>query len=190
MTVICLVRHGETDWNSVGRLQGREDIPLNEKGKKQANDCGLHLSKKEWDVIISSPLKRAKETAKIINIHTKILIEIEMREFVERDFGKASGLTVEERTKLYPNQKYEGQEEKEILIQRIITGLEKIQTCYKDRNIIVVAHGAVINAILAYLSKGEIGSGKTVLRNACISHIYNKENQWNIHTYNQISHLS
>ena len=54
-----------------------------------------------------------------------------MKEFVERDFGKASGLTVEERTKLYPNRKYEDQEEKEIFTQRIINGLEKFNDVIK-----------------------------------------------------------
>ena len=56
---------------------------------------------------------------------------------MERDFGKASGLTVEERTKLYPNQKYEGQEEKEILIQRIITGLEKFKHVIKIETLLL-----------------------------------------------------
>ena len=52
---ICLIRHGETDWNVIGRLQGREDIPLNENGKIQARQCGLSLKSMNWTAIITSP---------------------------------------------------------------------------------------------------------------------------------------
>ena len=61
MTEICLVRHGQTDWNFQEIIQGREDIPLNEVGKKQASRAAA-LQEETWDIIISSPLIRAQET--------------------------------------------------------------------------------------------------------------------------------
>ena len=64
MTEICLVRHGQTDWNFQEIIQGREDIPLNEVGKKQASQSAAALQAEAWDIIISSPLIRAQETAK------------------------------------------------------------------------------------------------------------------------------
>ena len=66
MTEICLVRHGQTDWNFQEIIQGREDIPLNEVGKKQASQSAAALQAESWDIIISSPLIRAQETAKEI----------------------------------------------------------------------------------------------------------------------------
>ncbi len=49
-TVICIVRHGETDWNAQGRLQGREDIELNDAGRQQALKIAAYLSGEHWDV--------------------------------------------------------------------------------------------------------------------------------------------
>lgn len=84
ITTICLVRHGQTDWNALGKLQGQTDIPLNELGKIQARQCGEFLSKEaSWDVIISSPLKRARETADIISQYIEVPV-IEKMEFIER----------------------------------------------------------------------------------------------------------
>ena len=61
MTEICLVRHGQTDWNFQEIIQGREDIPLNEVGKKQASQSAAALQAEAWDIIISSPLIRAQK---------------------------------------------------------------------------------------------------------------------------------
>ncbi|MGG0720222.1 histidine phosphatase family protein [Robertmurraya massiliosenegalensis] len=61
---------------------------------------------------------------------------------------------------------------------------------YKNKRVIVVAHGAVINAILAELSDGEVGSGKTKLVNACIINITFSQGEWNIKNFNQIAYLS
>lgn len=69
-------------------------------------------------------------------------------------------------------------------------GLEKIIQSYKCRRVILVAHGAVINAILAQLSNGKVGSGKTKLINACISNIDFSQDTWNIRDFNQVTHLS
>ena len=63
---ICIVRHGETDWNLDGRIQGQMDIPLNSNGRIQAELCATAINFEKWDVIVSSTLKRAKETAEII----------------------------------------------------------------------------------------------------------------------------
>ncbi len=65
MTNVYFLRHGETDWNLEGRTQGRTDIPLNRNGELQAKESGEALKYKEIDVIITSPLKRAKKLLKL-----------------------------------------------------------------------------------------------------------------------------
>lgn len=189
MSQICLVRHGETDWNAMGKIQGRTDIPLNATGKQQARECGQCLASSHWDRIVTSPLKRAKQTAEIINQSLQLPME-EMEEFVERAYGDAEGMTREERLESFPDGHIPNQEDRPSLNKRIMKGIQQIHEKYPDQKIILVAHGGVINAILATLSNGEIGSGKTRLMNGCISNLFFRENQWQIQDYNCITHLS
>ncbi|SER75313.1 uncharacterized phosphatase [Gracilibacillus ureilyticus] len=189
MTTVCFVRHGETDWNASGRIQGATDIPLNENGKRQARECRDHLRKDHWGVLISSPLQRAKKTAEIINEALQLPL-VTMDDFVERSFGKAEGLTVEQRKQQYPDGNYPEQETREELSKRVILGMEKLQQKYPGKKILLVAHGAVINAILSIFSDGEIGAGRTLLMNACLNNLVFAEEKWKIHNYNVIDHLS
>ena len=64
---LYVVRHGQTKWNVLKKMQGSADIPLNECGKKQAYQTKLNLENINFDIIICSPLIRAKQTAEIIN---------------------------------------------------------------------------------------------------------------------------
>jgi len=189
ITTICLVRHGETDWNACGRLQGKTDIPLNENGRMQANQCGTYLAKSDWDVIISSPLKRAVETANIIGSYILQPIILTMVEFIERDYGDAEGMTFAEKRIAYPDKQYPNKEKRHLFDNRIMNGLCKIQEDYPNKRVILVAHGAVIKALLNSLSSGTIESNQTRLHNACLSKIEFQLNSWNIHEYNQTAHL-
>lgn len=187
--MICLIRHGETDWNLQGRIQGKTDIPLNSTGIRQAEECSDYLKDRSFDVFISSPLIRARKTAEIINRHHQLPI-IEMEEFKERSFGEAEGLTVEERERRYPDGSYTGQEELEAFRKRVMHAISKVNQQFAGKKVIVVAHGAVIGMILSTLSNGEIGTGKTKLINACINNIEFTEEEWKVHNYNQITHLT
>ena len=189
MTSICLVRHGETDWNKQGRLQGKTDIPLNSHGRQQAKECQQYLKGTEWDVLITSPLSRAKKTAEIINEELQLPL-VEMEEFIERTFGEAEGMTAEERRTAFADTDYPGKETIEALNQRVLAGIEKIKETYPQKKVLLVAHGAVIGAILSYFSYGETDAGKEKLLNACISNIDYQQERWNIRDYNQVSHLS
>ncbi|MDF2556532.1 MAG: yhfR [Bacillales bacterium] len=183
---ICLVRHGETDWNLQNILQGSSDIPLNNTGKMQAQKSSDVLKDIHWDIIISSPLKRARETANIINLKLNLPI-IEMDEFKERNYGKAEGLPLKEYNKMLPN--IPGLESHESVTKRITKGIEIIQKDFPNKNVLIVAHGAVINSILAKVSGGRIGTRKTRLENACISNIHFKNDSWSVIDYNQNAHL-
>lgn len=189
MTRICIVRHGETDWNRTGKIQGKTDIELNETGIQQAKECSQYLSQYDWDVIISSPLSRAARTAEIINKKLNLPL-IKMEEFVERDFGTAEGLSKEERVAKYPDKKYPGQETRESVVHRVTKGLEWILQEYPEQRVIVVAHGAVINIILAIFSNHELGSGKTRLVNAGLSEIEYINGRWQVNYANESGHLS
>nr|WP_249305893.1 histidine phosphatase family protein [Lederbergia citrea] len=184
-----MIRHGETDWNALGKIQGKTDIPLNKNGIQQAQECREFLKDSKWDVIITSPLKRAKQTAEIINEGLNVPL-IEMDNFSERYFGDAEGMTLEERLSAYPDKKYPNQEDRLALNKRVMAGLNKINDKYRNSKVLLVAHGAVINSILATLSNGDIGSGKTTLINACISNIHFHEEKWSVAEFNQVSHLS
>ena len=89
------LRHGQTDWNVEGRFQGHTDIPLNELGLAQAHDAARILARCPVDLIIASPLIRARRTAEIVSEHLgkPLLFDDELK---ERHFGRFEGLIVNE----------------------------------------------------------------------------------------------
>lgn len=90
-TVIAWVRHGETEWNRLRKIQGQTDIPLNETGKQQAALAADRLVHETWDGIYASDLARARQTAEIISdrLGVKILgLDARLR---ERGFGSLEG---------------------------------------------------------------------------------------------------
>ncbi|MGM0847059.1 MAG: histidine phosphatase family protein [Bacillota bacterium] len=189
MTRICIVRHGQTDWNKERRLQGRTDIELNKEGERQAALARNFLKDGEWDAVITSPLLRAKRTAEIINEELKLPL-VEMQEFVERHFGESEGVLIEESRAGYLNEGSPGQESREKVAARALKGIKEIQTRFPDGNVLLVAHGALIGILLAHLSPEEFVYGETRLVNACINTIHFQENHWKLIEYNQIEHLS
>ncbi|KIL17967.1 histidine phosphatase family protein [Bacillus sp. FSL K6-3312] len=189
MTTICLVRHGETDWNAAKRIQGRTDIPLNDTGKWQAEQTGLYLKNARWDVVISSPLTRAKETAHLILKHVDAPLVI-MDDFIERDYGDAEGMSFEERQKLFPDKQYPNMEPLETIQDRMVEGIEKVRAAYPNQQVLVVAHGAAIHALLTTLADEHLGLENTRLVNACLNYVEWKDGKWKVLDYNVVSHLT
>ncbi|MCY1116855.1 histidine phosphatase family protein [Bacillus safensis] len=189
MTTICLVRHGETDWNAAKRIQGRTDIPLNDTGKWQAEQTGLYLKDVHWDVVISSPLTRAKETAHLIlnYVHAPLVI---MDDFIERDYGDAEGMSFEERQKLFPDKQYPNMEPLETIQNRMLEGIEKVRAAYPDQHVLIVAHGAAIHALLTTLADEHMGLQNTRLVNACLNYVEWTDGKWKVRDYNVVSHLT
>lgn len=106
MPVLYYVRHGETDFNRQGRLQGRRDTPLNARGRQQAAECGVLLRdlfardhRKAQDFkYVSSPLERARETMEILRAALGLQVhdyEIDAR-LIEIAYGEWEGLTLQE----------------------------------------------------------------------------------------------
>jgi uncharacterized phosphatase len=182
---IAIVRHGETDWNKTGRLQGREDIPLNETGIGQIEAAAVYLQQSSWDEIVTSPLSRAKKSAEIIAGKTGVKTIREEPGFLERDMGEVSGMTMEERKAAFPKGGFGGMEAPELLQDRVVGALLKYTKEFNGKNFIVVSHGAAINALLAYLSGGELGPGKTMLKNACITLLEYQDEEFHLLFYNK-----
>src|SRR3954452_24611267 len=95
-TTLLLVRHGETDWNAEGRLQGHTDRPLNEYGRRQAKELAARLAGGHVDAIYASDLSRARETAEIVGerLGLTVVIDPDLR---ETNWGTWEGLTGDER---------------------------------------------------------------------------------------------
>jgi len=98
---IYLIRHGQTDWNIQGRIQGSHDIPLNEAGQRQAEQVAKGMDSRRVSRVFSSTLTRAVETAEKIGSRQKAEI-CSMPQLIEVEFGKWEGMTWEEIMEAYP----------------------------------------------------------------------------------------
>ena len=85
----ALIRHGQTDWNAQRRLQGRTDIPLNDTGRAQAEAAATRIDRAEWDLVVSSSLGRARETAAILATRLDLPVAGAYDVLVEQDFCAA-----------------------------------------------------------------------------------------------------
>ncbi|PFK40344.1 phosphoglycerate mutase [Bacillus cereus] len=188
MTEICLVRHGQTDWNFQEIIQGREDIPLNEVGKKQASQSAATLKLETWDVMISSPLSRAQETAQAIAGAVGIQSILLDERFVERNFGEASGKPIPTVRELIAEGNVEGMETDEEIVNRCFSALKDVAQTHEGKRIIIVAHSHAIKAILHAILPNEI-TFKTPLKNACISYVKVENGNWDVLRYNIAEHI-
>jgi len=155
ITTICLIRHGQTDWNKQGLVQGTTNNQLNEIGIKQANDAADFLLENDptWDVILSSPLSRAYDTAVIIakklNLSQKIKTD---PIFIERQFGIAEGKVLDKAMyKEILEERVEGLESLHNLQQRGLSALMAVAKAYPGKKIIITTHSQFIKGVLSAL---------------------------------------
>ena len=162
---IFVVRHGQTEWNVMKKMQGSADIELNEKGLSQASDTADMLRDLTFDAIFCSPLKRAKQTAEIINDDRGLNIVFDER-LRERNYGEFEGtnkssFNYNEFWSYQKNMKYEKAENVQDFFERIYDFLDDITSKEYD-NILIVCHAGVEKAIECYfnglMSDDKIGS--------------------------------
>lgn len=151
MLKIFLARHGQDTDNESSILNGRRDTKLTELGRKQASEAADKLIDKDIEIVYSSPLKRAYETASIIAKRIGVNDVVEIDDLVERDFGVLTGKSISEITH-YANNilktdkvnyflDAEGAEDFPTLLEREKKLLNKIFEKHKEGNILLVTHG-------------------------------------------------
>jgi uncharacterized phosphatase len=162
---ILITRHGQTDWNTLGKLQGQTDIELNEVGINQAKETAKLIENEQIDLIITSPLNRARKTAELINKNINAPI-IEDARLMERRYGKLEGFTKERREKLKEenpeidflwnynkNVDFKNVETMHDFCKRIYEFLNETVKKYEDKKVLLVTHGGVSVPIQYYFMK-------------------------------------
>lgn len=171
--MIYITRHGQTNWNVLKKVMGRCNEPLNEIGKSQAKEVSKKLKDTHIDLIISSPLARAKETALEINKNKNVDIIYDDR-IIERDFGEFEGLETKEFDfsgywNYYKNEKYQRAENIKSFFERVYNFLDDIKEKYPNKNILIVAHGGISIPVDCYfknaIPKGSLVDAGLVLGN-------------------------
>ena len=191
MTIIGFVRHGITEWNERGVIQGRSNIPLNERGKQQAQALGERLAQEgNWDIIISSDMMRAEETANIISANlglNNVILDERIREI---DCGQLEGTNEEMRVNKWGAdwRKLDlGMESFENVAGRGSDFLMDISERYKGKRILIVSHGAIIGLTLRKLLPNVIP--KDNLNNTSITIIRQTGEEWKCTLFNCTKHL-
>ena len=165
--ILYLIRHGETDWNREVRLQGRVDIPLNEKGRRLAEITSKGLQDVSFDVAFTSPLQRAKETAQII-IRDRDIELIQEELLMEISFGKYEGYCYSKENYNIPDpefvrfftepEKYQPPEGAESFCdvdKRAQAFWQKMleDKKYQESTILVSTHGAMLRGLLRIIKQ-------------------------------------
>ena len=178
-TVLGLLRHGQTDWNIDLRLQGTTDIAMNQIGIEQIQTASKHLTQ-GWDVVLSSPLGRARQSAEIVAAQIGISeIAIEPL-LLERAFGIGEGLTYAEWGEKFSKlDDIPGAESKASVEQRARKLLTHIESNYAGARVLAVSHGALIRFVLSEVSAGAIPPAGERLQNASL-HLLHHRGSWEL----------
>jgi probable phosphoglycerate mutase len=141
MTILLLVRHGETDWNADGRLQGQTDRPLSDFGRRQARQLAEELAEEPLEALYASDLVRARETAEIVGrrIGLPTLLDPELR---EKNWGTWEGLTAVERDRV----EFVGESTEEHQ-ERMLRALRRIAERHPAGRVLVVTHGGSMRRV-------------------------------------------
>lgn len=155
VTRLLVIRHGETAWNTEARIQGHIDIPLNDKGRWQAERLAQALVDEELHAIYSSDLARARHTAEAVAQAAQLQLNLD-NSLRERHFGRFEGMTQEEVASQWPEEARrwrqrdpgygpEGGETLQAFYDRCLSALTRLAQQHPGQSIAVVAHGGVLD---------------------------------------------
>lgn len=202
-TRLCLIRHGETAWNTERRLQGHTDIPLNARGEVQALQMARALQNANitFDVLYSSDLKRAADTAQAIVqlFGVEVKVESALR---ERHFGALQGLSISEAPLLRPDlwrahiardldHELEGGESIQQLAFRVQQVMDRIQQQHTGKTILIVSHGGTLDMMFRIASNQALNTERVVsVPNASFNWITHQHgNGWSVERWGDTRHL-
>ena len=200
MKKLYLVRHGESEWNKLKKIQGQQDVSLTNKGIEQAKITGKRLMKEKIQKIYSSDLKRAYDSAKIIGEILNVEV-IPLKELREINFGIWEGLTEDivkskfnkehEKWLKEPEKlKNEGAETIKELQERVMKGVNKIINQEKVDNILIVSHSAALKTIILGLLGMDLSYFKNLsLKNLSLSIIEFRQYNRVLTLLNDTNHL-
>lgn len=171
-TRIIAIRHGETSWNAEARIQGQLDIELNERGRWQAQRVGEALASEPVAAIYTSDLQRARQTAEPIAQVASAPVH-PVQGLRERRFGMFEGRTFKEIETEWPDHATywrkrlpdwtppEGGESLLTLRARVSQTLHELAARHRGEQIVVVAHGGVLDALYRVATGQEVNSPRT-----------------------------
>lgn len=159
---ICIARHGETDWNAAGILQGWSDVPINERGRRQAHDLAAAFAGVGFVAVWSSPLVRARETAGIIAAALRLPSPSCHEGLKERHFGAIQGVPKSELAELNPlllqqilrrnpAADFEGGESMDEFADRILAAFAEIGLRHPGERVLVITHGWVLDVVARHI---------------------------------------
>jgi broad specificity phosphatase PhoE len=157
-TQLWLVRHGETDWNAQGRVQGHSDVPLNAVGRLQAERLAARLVGQHFDAVVSSDLSRALETAQIVaaQLLGAPSARVDPR-WREQHLGAIQGLTHDQIVTsglprpTTPLEAWPGAESRAQLLERVRAPLGEMHAAFQGKRVLVVSHGGTLRAAVMLL---------------------------------------
>lgn len=157
---LLLVRHGESEWNSIGRLQGQADPPLSDLGRHQAAHMAARLVDEQVDAIVASDLQRAMDTARALS--TAVQMEIAPRaDLREVDLGSWTGAHRDDlisenpeawrRWRIEGIEGWEGGERYDQAMVRVGKAISDIAVQWQDKTVVAVSHGGSIRLATCHL---------------------------------------
>ncbi len=202
-THVLAIRHGETDWNRLKRIQGHTDIGLGELGLAQARLLGLALHEQALDAIYTSDLQRARQTAQAVIEHGQhgrlpLHTDPQLR---ERSFGVFEGLTWEQIKQRWPDQSErwrtrdaefgaEGGETLGDFYQRSMAALSRIAAAHPGQTIAIVTHGGVLDCLYRAATRLSLQAPRSwVLGNAAVNRLLYTPAGFTLIGWNDDGHL-
>lgn len=201
MTTFVLVRHGETEWNRQGRIQGHSDSALTPEGVAQAEAMGRRLGVESIDHFLVSDLGRARHTAAIISQHVQTA-PVPHAAFRERAFGVAEGLTYAEIDARFPEMfsrvretdpdfAAEGGESRRQFSARVVDALHRLADTYHSGRVLVVTHGGVLAAVYRWAHQLPIASAHQIeIPNVAYNRMVMRDGAATIEAWADVAHLA
>lgn len=159
---ICITRHGETDWNRMGILQGWFDVPINDLGRRQAHEMAARFAGSGFTAVWSSPLVRARETAEIIAARLQLPPPSCHEGVKERNFGAIQGIPKDELAELNPAlleqilrrnpaASFVGGESMDEFADRVLAAFDDIGERHHGDRVLVITHGWVMDVLTRHI---------------------------------------
>ena len=170
MKKLYLTRHGQTDWNVQRKVCGRTEAHLTDLGRQQAARMAEQVAETSVNLILASPLERARDTARIVAARTGVPVMTEPR-LIEQNFGSYEGRDMDDGEYLTRREnllwRFPGCESAVQVIHRAYSVLEDVKRKYPDRTVLLVTHGCFCRAARTYFVDVEPGAFYRFYMNNC-----------------------